>query len=105
MAHRLALCWNVCEGWPTDALEAGCLRDYDAAARSLISVVEKYPTDELRADVVNAVGRLRIALRNRDIHQDLTCSRLHDCEDCIEKEEQEATDARRRNVAANRSGR
>jgi hypothetical protein len=87
MARRIVLCWNVCEGWPTDALEAGCLRDYDAAAMNLISVVERYPTDDLPANLVNAVGHLRIALRNRDMQQDLTNGRPHDCESCMEKKD------------------
>jgi hypothetical protein len=94
MARRLVIAWNVCEGWPSDALEAGCLRDTDTAMRKLLSAIESHPVDSLPPNIVEATGKLR----NRDVHQDLTGGRPHDCEPCIEREKQETMDERRRKV-------
>jgi len=49
MAHRLALCWNLCEGFTTETLERGMMRDlpqavYDGdidTARRLVSEMDR----------------------------------------------------------------
>jgi hypothetical protein len=42
-ALRLAVCWNICEGIPTDALLAGVVRDQVFAARDVCAAVEREP--------------------------------------------------------------
>ena len=64
MARRLAVCWNVCEGFPTPALEA-----------------------DLMGRMINAVaaGDLATAqdlVRQMDRSLDMTGGRLNDCVQC-----------------------
>lgn len=81
-ARRIAVCWNVCEGWPTEALEAGALRDVDEFTRRLLDVIAgscgPYPPG-----VLSAVADLVDALAKRDAQQDVSNGRLHDCEACL----------------------
>jgi hypothetical protein len=64
-AYGFALCWNVLEGIPTTALEAGAVRDLIAA----IQAGEMTRAQELAARMVDAV--------------DLTNGRPHDCTLCL----------------------
>lgn len=79
MAHRIATCWNVLEGWPTAALEAGCLREVDDAALALLSALEG---ETLTQEGNLARERLRAAFAARDPQQDLSGGRPADCDDC-----------------------
>jgi len=88
VARRIAVTWNVCEGWPTDALEAGALKEVDDAVRNLIAVAEKSTTDTFPVDICNAIGRLRVALYNRDLGFDFTDGRAHDCDVCPKETEE-----------------
>ena len=84
LAYRLAVCWNVAEGWPTDALEAGVLRSVEDALVQLLELLEarsKEVPDEIRT-LGNRLSRL---LEERDTHYDLTDGRPHDCAACLAK--------------------
>lgn len=82
-SRRIAVCWNIAEGWPTAALEAGVLRDVDEAARDLL---EAFGADPLGPAAEAAAARLRAAFAKRDPQQDLTNGRPHDCAGCLAKE-------------------
>lgn len=43
IALRVAVCWNICEAIPTDALLDGVVRDCYCTARALCEVVEREP--------------------------------------------------------------
>lgn len=79
VARRIAVTWNVCEGWPTEALEAGCLREVDEAARALLKELGGLRDP---ARVSAAATRLREAFAVRDPQQDMTDGRPHDCTGC-----------------------
>jgi hypothetical protein len=64
VAHRFAVCWNVCEGVPTEELERGFWRDL---------------TDAVEAGDLKAA---RAALARIDRGTDRTNGRLHDCASC-----------------------
>lgn len=85
MAYRAAVTWNVCEGWPTDALESGALREVDDAAYALLEELGEVDEHDAPA-LADAVRRLRDAFAQRDPLQDTTGGRLHDCESCLESE-------------------
>ncbi len=74
ISHRLAVCWNVCEGMPTELLLSGVLRD-------LIAAVDA-------GDLAGAQAQL--ARMDRDI--DRTDGRLHDCKHCLARDGSEAAD-------------
>ena len=40
LAYRLALCWNLAEGWPTEALEKGILRSVEDTLVELLELLE-----------------------------------------------------------------
>ena len=63
-ARRLTVCWNVCEGIPTDVLEGGYLLDLSTAIA--------------RSDLAAA----RLILKKLDRQIDRTDDRLHDCPSC-----------------------
>ena len=90
MSYRLSFCWNMAEGIPLEALEAGAVDGYYEAARQL--------ADAAREEM-NALkgGTLEKALEAFDraekaMNVDRTHGRLHDCEDCIEKEKTDDED-------------
>jgi hypothetical protein len=69
IARRLAVCWNVCEGFPTDQLELGILKELcDAVAAGDIAKAQE-------------------ALARMDRGTDTTDGRLHDCKPCLAREE------------------
>lgn len=82
MARRLAVCWNVCEGWPTEALEAGVLRNADTAAQDLLAALDHVDLTVVAVDrspeICGAMKRLREALAKRDTHYDLRNGLPHD---------------------------
>lgn len=68
IAHRLAVCWNVLEGMPTELLELGLLKRLcDAVA-------------------ANDITTARAVLSEMDQGTDCTDGRLHDCKACAAKE-------------------
>jgi hypothetical protein len=81
-ARRIVVCWNVCEGWPTEALEAGALRNADELVQKLLARLKH---EALSDDALDLVDELQDALAKRDVQQDVTNGRLHDCEDCLRK--------------------
>jgi len=84
LAYRLAVCWNVAEGWPTEALEEGILRSVEDTLVELLELVEVRSEDI--PDDVRALGqRLSRLLKERDTHFDLTDGRPHDCAACLAK--------------------
>lgn len=44
-ARRLAAAWNACEGIPTEALEAGALRELASITSELLAEVRQYRAD------------------------------------------------------------
>lgn len=64
MAHRLALCWNLCEGFTTEALERGMMRDLPQAV------------------YVGDFAEARRLVTEMDRAVDRTDGRLHDCVRC-----------------------
>lgn len=77
MARRLAVCWNTLTGYPTQAIEAGCIGHAEAFVLELLEYVEKHaPADtELRKLTEN----IRKAYGERADALDWTNGRLHDC--------------------------
>jgi hypothetical protein len=84
LAYRLAVCWNVAEGWPTDALEAGVLRSVEDGLVELLRALEVHLAD-LPGDIRTLRDRLSRLLDERDAQYDLTEGRPHDCAGCIAK--------------------
>lgn len=68
IAHRLAVCWNVLEGMPTELLEKGLLLE-------LFKAVDAGDMDRAKA----AVAKI-------DRGSDNTDGRPHDCNACIKRE-------------------
>ena len=84
LAYRLALCWNLAEGWPTEALEEGILRLVEDTLVELLELLEVRSKDIL--DDVRTLGkRLSRLLEERDTRFDLTDGRPHDCAGCLAK--------------------
>ena len=82
LAYRLAVCWNVAEGWPTDALEAGVLRSVEDGIIELLELLKTH--SEGVPDDIRALGdRLSRLLGERDTHYDLSDGRPHDCVGCL----------------------
>lgn len=85
IARRLAICWNVCEGMPIEALEAGLIRDVfnhaDALVAGLEDDLEGWET-KLGEKTSTALAALRDALNKCDTTLDRTDGRLNDCESC-----------------------
>ena len=84
LAYRMAVCWNVAEGWPTEALEAGILRSVEDGLVELLEVL-KVRSEEVPEDVRVLGERLSRLLEERDAHYDLTDGRPHDCAACLAK--------------------
>jgi hypothetical protein len=84
LAYRMAVCWNVAEGWPTEALEAGILRSVEDGLTELLGLLE-VRSKEVPDDVRIHGARLSRLLEERDTHYDLTDGRPHDCEGCLGK--------------------
>lgn len=91
MARRVVVCWNVCEGWPTQALEDGCLREVDEAAEALLKAAMGVelpdtmggPGEAAQTRFNDAIARLKAAFSVRDPQKDWTDGRAHDCEGCL----------------------
>ena len=84
LAYRLALCWNLAEGWPTKALEKGVLRSVEDTLAQLLELLE-VRSEEVPDDVRTLGNRLARLLEERDTHFDLTDGRPHDCAACLAK--------------------
>jgi hypothetical protein len=84
LAYRMAVCWNVAEGWPTEALERGILRSVeDGLVQLLELMVER--SQEVPVDLRMLGDRLSRLLDERDAHYDLTGGHPHDCAACLAK--------------------
>lgn len=79
VTYRIALCWNLCEGWPTTALEDGVLRDVDEAAGHLIKTLGK---EQLSPEGQAALTKLKELYAVRDAQLDMTDGRPADCDGC-----------------------
>ena len=84
LAYRLSLCWNLAEGWPTEALEKGILRSVEDTLVELLDLLDRRSA-EVPADIRTLADRLSCLLEERDTHYDLTDGRPHDCAACIAK--------------------
>jgi hypothetical protein len=84
LAYRMAVCWNVAEGWPTEALEQGALRSVEDGLVRLLEVLEVRAA-EVPDDIRTLGERLSRLLEERDIHYDLHDGRPHDCAGCLAK--------------------
>jgi len=82
LAYRLALCWNLAEGWPTEALEKGILRSVEDGLVELLELLE-VRAGEVPGDVRALGERLSRLLEERDAHYDLRDGRPHDCVVCL----------------------
>jgi hypothetical protein len=82
LAYRLAVCWNVAEGWPTDVLEAGVLRSVEDGLVQLLELFAVH-SEEVPDDLRMLADRLSRLLEARDTHYDLTDGRPHDCAACL----------------------
>jgi hypothetical protein len=83
IAHRLALCWNLCEGIRTETLEAGALRKEADATAELVEAIERgEPPERLRA----LTAALRRAGGLVEAGIDRSHGRLHDCPSCEGRE-------------------
>lgn len=83
MSYRLSFCWNMAEGIPLDALEAGAMDAYFEASRQLAEEVEKQLAGKFHEleTKLKAFDAAELALK-----VDRTDGRLHDCKSCLEKE-------------------
>ena len=84
LAYRLALCWNLAEGWPTEALKKGILRSVQDTLVELLELLE-VRSEEVPDDIRMLADRLSRLLEARDTHYDLTAGRPHDCAACLAK--------------------
>ena len=84
LAYRLALCWNLAEGWPTEALEKGILRAVEDALVQLLDLLDRRSA-EVPADIRTLADRLSCLLEERDTDYDLSDGRPHDCAACLAK--------------------
>jgi hypothetical protein len=84
LAYRMAVCWNVAEGWPTEALEKGILRSVEDGITRLLELLDVRAEDV--PDDIRMLGeRLSRLLAERDTNYDLTHGRPHDCAACLAK--------------------
>ena len=84
LAYRLALCWNLAEGWPTEALEKGILRSVEDTLVRLLELLE-VRSEKVPDDIRTLGDRLSRLLEERDANYDLTDGRPHDCAACLGK--------------------
>ena len=89
MSYRLSFCWNMAEGIPLEALEAGAIDQYFEAARQLADQVNRF-SDRMPHELREQLGKFELAERAMKV--DRTDGRLHDCENCIEKEKADDED-------------
>ena len=82
LAYRLALCWNLAEGWPTEALEEGILRSVEDALVQLLKLLDAR-SQEIPLEVRVLGDQLSLLLEERDTHYDLALGRPHDCAACL----------------------
>jgi hypothetical protein len=82
LAYRLTLCWNLAEGWPTEALEEGILRSVEDALVQLLKLLDER-SQEIPNEVRALADQLCSLLNERDLHYDLTDGRPHDCAACL----------------------
>jgi replication-associated recombination protein RarA len=80
----MAVCWNVAEGWPTEALEKGVLRSVEDGLVELLELLEAR-SEEVPEDVHALGERLSRLFEERDTHYDLTDGRPYDCAGCLAK--------------------
>jgi hypothetical protein len=84
LAYRLAVCWNVAEGWPTETLERGVLRSVEDGLIELLELLKAH--SEVVPDDIRVLGeRLSRLLGERDTHYDFSDGRPHDCPACLAK--------------------
>jgi hypothetical protein len=75
MARRLVVCWNLCDGYPTEALEDGVLRDLYVVG-----------VDLAKAVISGDPNATALAQRYRELNDqaagqlDTTDGRVHDCD-------------------------
>lgn len=74
IAHRLAVCWNVLEGMPTDLLEKGLLLE-------LVQAID-----------AGDMERAKAAVAQMDRGIDHTNGRAHDCSACLNREADDDTE-------------
>jgi len=84
LAYRLALCWNLAEGWPTEALEKGILRSVEDTLVELLALLE-VRSEDIPNDVRMLGEQVSRLLEERDANYDLTDGRPHDCAACLAK--------------------
>ena len=84
LAYRLAVCWNLVEGWPTEALERGVLGAVEDALVQLLELIDER-SQHVPDDIRMLGDRLSRLLDERDAHCDLTDGRPHDCAACLAK--------------------
>jgi hypothetical protein len=84
LAYRLAVCWNLVEGWPTEALERGVLGAVEDALVQLLELIDER-SQHVPDDIRMLGDRLSRLLDERDTHYDLTDGRPHDCVVCLAK--------------------
>lgn len=72
VAYRLALCWNVMEGIPTELIEAGWIRDLCAAVDA------------------GDLAKAQAIVRQWSERIELVDGRPHDCKQCIGEQALEA---------------
>jgi hypothetical protein len=84
LAYRLVLCWNLAEGWPTEALEKRILRSVEDTLVELLELLEVRSGD-VPDDIRTLGDRLSQLLAERDTHYDLAEVRPHDCAVCLAK--------------------
>ncbi len=82
LAYRLALCWNLAEGWPTEALEKGILRSVEETLVGLLALLE-VRSEDIPNDVRMLGEQVSRLLEERDANYDLTDGRPHDCAACL----------------------
>lgn len=79
--YRMAFAWNMAEGIPTSALEAGCVRLFYAAVQDLLSAIRAGEALDRHVALVQSA---------HDAHRfDDTHGRLHDCPGCLPEEADE----------------
>ena len=84
LAYRLALCWNLAEGWPAEALEKGIFRSVEDSLVQLLELLQVRSEDV--PEYIRTLGnRLSRLLEERDTHYDLADGRPHDCAACLAK--------------------
>lgn len=79
VAHRLALCWNLCEGARTATLEDGAILREAEAHDALLDAIERGAD---LAEIQRLAAAARQAANDLDDAYDRTGGRLNDCPTC-----------------------